>query len=115
MSNLRDVSNEKPNLTSNVERIDDDNIEKHVEEICLKIKPIELITPKTDQCCICYQPYTKDTQIDECQQCHQHLHTECQIIWSISNLYTIPNPTCPFCRALWQNSQNQLFPLTSIS
>ena len=85
------------------------DIHKHLIQI--RWKPIGHVIPKTDQCAMCYQEYEANMSIVECQQCHQHLHGQCQLEWCLSNIFSNVEPTCPFCRSTWQNNPVRLYPL----
>jgi hypothetical protein len=77
----------------------------------IKYKPITHITPKTDECRICFQKYDSQLPIVECMTCHQHLHTTCIIDWLVNNIMDGMPQTCPFCRSQWIDGSTVCYPI----
>ena len=84
---------------------------KNSKRVIVNWKPTSYIQPHTSYCALCYASYTKDVSIVECSVCHQHLHSECQLNWSITNIFNDAEPTCPFCRSVWKSNEYILYPI----
>lgn len=81
------------------------------QKLEIQFKPIEYVKPKSDTCSVCCQEFDTSSSIVECHQCHQHLHTDCQVNWIITKIFEGDAPTCPLCRSDWVNGESRLYPI----
>lgn len=72
-------------------------------KIPIKLKQIEHIVPKNDECIICATDYKLNENISQCFQCKQQLHSSCLSNWYAESVRVDTSIRCPFCRAEWQH------------
>lgn len=83
------------------------------DKLVIRWKPIVFVKPKTESCVLCDQSYDPAKPIVECCVCHQNSHCDCQMTWCVTNILDDLDPTCPYCRSIWENNKFLLYPIKS--
>lgn len=84
-------------------------LQENNSEIKIELLPIKFITPNNDECVICQEKYTHGTPLTECAVCHRHFHSECNIDWLVSQIFSYNQPVCALCRSEWITPEYRLF------